>query len=277
MRHCLSPLTVCLVVSACGSPVATTEDATTLDGPGCPAIRHLAQHCGALLDEPLFMTLVDQGSGLPNDVSILGETSGSVCAVVHFPASNLLDNVTSMAAIGTDVFYCAATTKDGAGPLTGVALVDGKVTTSNLRCLATTAYDEKLLVLTALGTPVQAYAGFDAVMAGATPTTIMGTFANRLGSGDEKLYSTSSMPTTIYVLDPSAGGATQVMLPPSTINVMGIAAQTGSIAIIDGYASDQQLDLFDATTGTRKSQVLASTELSRLHGLTNPCRVPVLQ
>lgn len=269
-----------LSLSACASGLTDPDDMEDpgVDARSCPAVRKVAESCGALLDEPFFLTMIDQASGLPNEVAILGANSGNTCTIARFPASNDIEYVTSLAAIGTDIFYCAATATDATGLLTRVSLIDGLVTTSGLRCHSVTAFDEKLVVMTDVGPTQKLFDHFDAVLAGTSSPMTVGECAIRMGAGDDnKLYSTWPSPSQIYVFDPSTSAANQLAMASSTISVVGIAAQRGHVAILDGSMANQYLHSFDATTGAPAARVVASTQVARVHGLSNACSVPVLE
>ena len=61
------------------------------------------------------------------------------------------------------------------------------------------------------------------------------------------------------------------------LSVTGMAAQKGTLAILDGMSYDHYLYTFDADTGGPKGKVVASTQTARLHGLSNACRTPAVE
>lgn len=263
------------LVTACG-PSAQTPDAT-MEAWSCPQVRSVADHCGGLLNEPVYVTLIDKSAGQANEVGLLGAVSGNTCTLVKFPATNVTDFVTSLAVLGSDVFYCASEVADGAGQFTRVSLVNGAVTTANLRCISTASFEDKLLVKIDATSPIQEYATFDLVLANTPTPRDIGESAVRLGAGEDKVYSSSPMVEQIYIFDPKTSATTQLSMAGSGIHVTGIASQRGQIAILDGISSNQWIYSFDASTGASVGQVVAATQVVRLHGLSNACRLPAFE
>jgi hypothetical protein len=265
-----------VVVAACG-PAAVTQDSGTTEAWACPQVRSVAQHCGELLNEAVYVTLVDKSSGQANEVGLLGAVSGNTCTLAKFPATNVIDFVTTLAVLGSDVLYCASTDAEAAGQLTRVSLVNGAVTTSNLSCIAAASFEDKLLVKVDQSSAIQEYASFDLVLADMPTTRDIGESAVRLGAGEDKVYSSSPMVEQIYIFDPKTSTSSQLAMPGSGIHVTGIASQRGQIAILDGISFDQWIYSFDAATGASLGRVVAATQVTRLHGLSNACRLPAFE
>ncbi len=261
---------------ACG-PAADTADARPMEAWSCPHVRTVAQHCGELLNEAVYVTLVDKSSGQANEVGLLGAVSGNTCTLSKFPATNTIDFVTSLAVLGADVFYCASTGANAAGQLTRIAMPGGTVTTSNLSCISTASFEDKLLVKVDEASPIQEYGSFDLVLAGTPTTRDIGQSAVRLGAGEDKVYSSSPMVEQIYIFDPTTSATSQLSMAGSGIHVTGIASQRGHIAILDGISFDQWIYSFDAATGASLGRVVAATQVTRLHGLSNACRLPAFE
>lgn len=271
-------LAALLLMTACG-PTGSSADAkpSGIDPRACPQIRGLSTACSDLLSEPVFVTLVDKSSAQANEVGMVGATSGNTCTLKTFSATNNVDHVTSLGVIGTDVFYCANSVADGAGTLTRVSLVDASVTLSPVSCLSVTVLDDKIEVLTAPGTTVQEYASFDAVLAQTPMTKTIGTSGVRLGADEAHIYSSGQMFDVLYAFDNSTSTSTQIPVAGANIHVDGLSAQGAHAVVLDGYSFDQWMYSFDATTGAQLGKVVAATQVTRLHGLSNACEKPTLE
>jgi hypothetical protein len=273
----MSRVAIVALLSACAiSPTVETDEPDDLEERACPAIRGLAAGCGDLLEEPVYVTLIDKGSGRPHDIALVGETSGNTCALASFRAANVIEYVTSLAVINTDVFYCAATEHGGAGQLTRVSMIDGSVSLAAQSCLSVTSFEDHLYLMTDVGSPLQQYASWDAVKANAPTPTPIGECGIRLGASENKLYSTWPTTSAVYTFDPASQTSTKLAMA-SQINVHGMASQRGTLAILDGYSYDQFLYTFDATTGAPQGKVGASTQVLRLHGLSNACQIAAVE
>jgi hypothetical protein len=264
------------LVTACGPSGETQPDGAT-EAWACPQVRSVSGHCGELLFEPVYVTLIDKSSAQPNEVGLLGAISGNTCTLAKFPATEVLDFVTTLAVLGADVFYCASTDAEASGKLTRVSLATGAVTTSNLSCIAITSFEDKLLVKIDTTSPIQEYASFDLVQSNTPTPRDIGTTAVRLGAGEGKIYSSSPMVEQIFVYDPATSMTSQIAMPGSGIHVTGLASQKGQIAILDGISFDQWIYSFDGTTGAPLGKVVAATQVTRLHGLSNACRLPAFE
>jgi hypothetical protein len=125
--------------------------------------------------------------------------------------------------------------------------------------------------------PIQEYASFDLVQANMPITRDIGQSAVRLGAGETKIYSSSAMVNQVFAFDPMTSMTTPLSLSGSGIHVTGLASQRGQLAILDGISSDQFIYSFDAETGASLGKVVAATQVTRLHGLSNACRLPAFE
>jgi hypothetical protein len=266
-----------LMMTACGPSDVARDAPAGVDERACPQIRGLSTACGDLLSEPVFVTLVDKSSGQANEVGLVGAVSGNTCTLKMFSATNNVDHVTSLAVIGTDIFYCANSAAEGAGTLTRVSLIDSTVTLSPVSCLSVTAVGDKLEVLTSAGTTVQEYASFAAVLAQTSTTKTIGESGVRLGADEARIYSSGPMFDAFYTFDVATNASSRVSVAGASIHVDGLSAQGGHVLVLDGFSFDQWLYSFDASTGAQLSKVVAATQVTRLHGLSNACEKATLQ
>jgi outer membrane protein assembly factor BamB len=124
---------------------------------------------------------------------------------------------------------------------------------------------------------VQEYASFDAVLAQNPMTKTIGQSGVRLGADEAHIYSSGQTFDTLYSFDSTTNTSTQIPVAGADIHVDGLSAQGGHALVLDGFSFDQYLYTFDAGTGAQLGKVVAATQVTRLHGLSNACEKATLQ
>ena len=237
-------------------------------GGGCPAGDIVVQRCGAI-SSTTYLTLASHGGDAPHEVQLVDASTGSTCRVVTFPSSVPIGNVTSLASIETDVYFCASPAGQDRGHLTKVSLVDGSVNTATFDCTSTTAFGGKLVVLRDIGSPLQIFDNFADF--GSPEMLSIPECGNRLGFGDNRLYSTFSQPNNVFAYDPDTKASSSFAMPQNTMGVFGLAAHDGALTILDGVPDTQFLARFSTASGAPVSSTPVGQDAVRLHGLTNTC------
>lgn len=270
------PVLGAALLAACAtSPGEPIDEMDPTEGL-CPNLRGYADTCGDLLKEPTYVTLIDRAAGARTSIALLGETSGNTCELATFAPNHDIEHVTSLAVIDFDVFYCAAPLDGAPGQLTRVSMATGAVSYAPFDCLSVASFQEQLYVMTDIGSSVKQFASWDAVLANTPTLTEIGECGTQLGASEDKLYSTFSTATDVFMFDPASQVSSKLPAKMS-VHVTGMAAQKGTLAILDGMSYDHYLYTFDATTGAPKAKVVASTQTARVHGLSNACQTPAIE
>lgn len=266
------------LLTACAtSPGEPIDEMDPTDGL-CPNLRGYAATCGDLLEEPTYVTLIDRAAGAASSIALVGETTGNTCELATFAPQHDIEHVTSLAVKDFDVFYCAAPSDGAPGQLTRVSMVDGSVSYAPFDCLSIASFQEQLYVMTDIGSAVKQFASWDAVLANTPVETSIGECGTQLGASEDKLYSSFLTTTDVFVFDPASNVSSKLAgMTGTSVHVSGIAAQKGTLAILDGVSYDHYLYTFDATTGAPKGKVIASTQTARVHGLSNACQTPAIE
>ncbi len=274
-RLAIVALPAVLLAACATSPGDPVDEMDPTEGL-CPNLRGYADTCGDLLKEPTFVTLIDRAAGARTSIALVGLTSGNTCELATFSANHDIEHVTSLAVIDFDVFYCAAPSDGAPGQLTRVSMATGAVSYAPIDCLSVASFQEQLVVMTDVGSSVKQYASWDAVLANTPTVTSIGDCGTQLGASEDRLYSSFPTATEVFMFDPASNVSSKLPMM-SSIHVDGMAAQKGTLAILDGNSYDHYLYSFDAMTGAPKAKVVASTQVARVHGLSNACQTPALE
>jgi hypothetical protein len=269
MRHLLALLFVC----ACATTSEPEPDPIDPDVPGssgCPAADVITPKCGAL-SSTSYLSIASRSEQSFYDIVVVDAATGSTCDVMKFATGTDLRGVSSLAAIGTDIYFCAAGAGERKGTLTHISLLDGTGDQATTECFSVAAYGGKLVVLRELGETLELIENIGMWM---SPTLVQVQAAGEiLGFGDDKLYSTHPRPESVFVYEPITRetSAFDMQFSVDAIGVKGLAANGGALTILDGLPDTQYLLSVDAVSGVEIGRIPVGEQDVRLHGLTNTC------